>query len=442
MQRKLFAVSMAAALATVSAGAHADADTLSDIFTQGHVDGELRAYNFNRIYQTNTVPDAKAFSGAVLLNLRTGTFGGGFSLAASVASANSFGTQSATAAKVDSSLMGLDDSVTALSQAYLQYKNGMVQVRGGYQYLNTPWMGSSDSRMIPASYNAISVDITPAKGWDIFAIREFEWKSRTSDDYNSDNLYYPSTYDGDKMYGNNGSLPATARSANGTWTVGTTYADGPIKAQGWYYDFLNFTRMGYADGSYTFHTGTGFDPVIAAQYLTENGGSDNVLVDTQTKLFGVAGSRVKANAWGGDLGLVIPHGRFDVFYNKLDSESGAVGDGALISPFTTNYASDPLYTTSMIRGLVEEGPGHAWKAKAAYDLFDAKLQLVAAYAKYTTDLRGDSHDVYFDIIYNLDGYLKGLTLRDRWERSTGGIAALNPGNESFTYNRVMIAYKF
>jgi hypothetical protein len=442
MQRKLMAVTMAAALITLSAGAHADGGSLSDIFTQGHVDGELRAYNFNRIYQTNTVPDAKAFSGAVLLNLRTGTFGGGFSLAASVASANSFGTQSDALAKVDTSLMGPNDSVTALSQAYLQYKNDMFLFRGGYQYLNTPWMGNNDSRVIPSSYNAILVGVTPVKGWDIFAVREFEWKSRTSNGYTSDNLYYPSTYDGDEMYGNNGSLPATARSANGTWAVGTTYTAGGLKAQAWYYNFLNFARMGYADGSYVFHTGTGFDPVVGAQYLSETGGSDNTLVDTQTKLFGVAGSRVKANLWGGDLGLVIPHGRFDVYYNKLANESGAVGEGALISPFTTNYATDPLYTTSMIRGLVETGPGHAWKAKAAYDLFSTRLQLVAAYTKYVTDLRGDSHDLYFDVIYNLDGYLKGLALRDRWERSTGGIAGLNPGNESFTYNRVMISYKF
>jgi hypothetical protein len=123
-------------------------------------------------------------------------------------------------------------------------------------------------------------------------------------------------------------------------------------------------------------------------------------------------------------------------------KAGAVGGGALISPYTTNYATDPLFTTSMIRGLVEEGPGHAWKAKALYNFLDKKLQVVVAYAKYDTDLRGASHDIYGDIIYNFDGALKGLQLRDRWERSTGGIDNLNPGNESFTYNRLMISYKF
>ncbi len=439
MRNTLVAAAIAAVLGTTSIAAHAA--TLSDIFTQGHVDGELRAYNFDRLYQTNTVPDAHALSGALLLNAKSGTFGDGFSLGASLVTANSFGTQSTTPSKIDTTLMGPSDSVTALSQAYAQYQNKWVLVRGGYQYLNTPWMGGSDSRVIPASYNALMADFTPSKGWDIIALRSFGWKSRTSNSYTSDNLYYPATYDGDSMYGGSGGLPATAPSANGTWALGSTYAAGGLKAQGWYYNYLNFARLGYVDGSYTFKTGTGIDPFVAAQYVTETGGSNNTLVATGTKVDGVAGSNVKSRAWGADVGIAIPNGRFDVAYNKISQQAGAVGAGAIISPYTASYATDPLYTTSMIRGLVEQGPGHAWKAKAAYNFFNNKLQLVAAYAKYTTDLRGNSHDVYFDVIYNLDGYLKGLSLRNRWERSVGG-TGLNPGNQSFTYNRLMIAYKF
>ena len=119
-----------------------------------------------------------------------------------------------------------------------------------------------------------------------------------------------------------------------------------------------------------------------------------------------------------------------------------MGDGALISPHTAAYATDPLYTTSMIRGLVVQGPGHAWKTKFTYNLLNDKLNVMLAYAKYTTERRGNSHNVYVDLTYNLDGVLKGLSLRNRWERSTGGENGLNPGNGSFTYNRVMIAYKF
>ncbi|EQD29101.1 outer membrane porin, partial [mine drainage metagenome] len=99
---------------------------LSDIFTQGHIDGQLRTYYFSRLYDTSAVPDASAFSGAALINMQSGTFGGGFSLGASFLTANSFGTQSNNPAEIDSTLMGLmgrHESVSALGQAYVQYQN-------------------------------------------------------------------------------------------------------------------------------------------------------------------------------------------------------------------------------------------------------------------------------------------------------------------------------
>jgi hypothetical protein len=448
MRNKIVAAAIAAVLGTLSISAHADdadINTFSDLFKQGHVDGELRLYDFNRTYDYDVAakPSARAFGGSILLNAQTASLNG-FSAGASLVSANSLGSLADNPKRVDTTLMGASDSLTALSQAYLQYKNDWVLAKAGYQYLNTPWMGNSDGRLIPSSYEAISAVFTPVKGWNIIGIRELSYRSRTSDDYFNDNNYYASAYQGDTLYGGNQGLPLTAKQTSGTWALGSTYVNGGLKAQGWYYDFLDFARMGYADGSYVFDTGTGFNPVIGFQGLTESGGgSDNVLVQNKLKIAGVAGTNVKSRVWGADFGVVIPNGRFDLMYNKVEQESGsAIGDGAIISPFTASYATDPLYTTSMIRGLVEAGPGHAAKAKFAYDLFDKRVQLVAAYAKYTTDLNGSFHDTYFDVIYNFDGFMKGFQIRDRWEKSSGGINNLNPGNKPFTYNRVMLSYKF
>jgi len=433
---------LCACLIVAQVPAHAE-DSFSDLFTNGHVDGQLRLYDFSRLYDTPNTPDAHALSLAALINAQTGAVFGGLSFGGSFVTANMLGTKNDNPAKVDTSLMGPNSSLGAWSQAYVQYKHDWFLFRGGYQYLDTPWMGNNDSRVIPSSYNALLVGFTPVKDWNIYAIREYSWKSRTSNGTYPDNLYYPSKFDQDSMYGNNGALPITSPRTPGTWAAGTNYTNGGLKAEAWYYDFLRFAHMGYVNGSYTFKTDTPFNPFIAVQGLTENGsGSDNILVATKTKLVGVAGDEVKARAWGADIGTSIYDGRIDFAYNKLEAESGAVGDGALISPYTVNYATDPLFTTSMIRGLVEIGPGHAWKGRALYNFFDKKLQLVAAYTKYTSVERGDSHDLYFDIIYNFEGALKGLQLRDRWEKSVGGVANLNPGNESFTYNRVMISYKF
>lgn len=425
-----------AALASAAVGAHAD-----DFFRDGSFNGELRLYRFDRNYDADTQHDSRANSLAGLFTVKSGKVGG-FSLAATAFSAQSFGTQSNDVSRVDTSLMGPKNSISGFSQAYLEYANRWLVARAGDQYLATPWMGQSDSRVIPASYQGAMLDFKPVKGWDIYAIRTLRWKSRTSDGYTDDNVYYPSTYHGDRMYGNNGSLPRTAREADGTTAIGTTYAAGGWKAQAWYYDFEHFGRMGYVDGMYTFKTDSGIDPFIGAQVVRQTSGSDNVLVDTKTKITGLAGNRVDAQAWGVDAGAKAGKAKFDLSYNKLDRQHGAVGGGAIISPYTNTYATDPLYTTSMLRGLVEQGPGHAWKARASYAFLQDALTVTASYAHYDTNLRGESHDVYVDIVYKLDKLLKGLQLRDRWEHTVGGRNNLNPGNLPWTNNRLMISYQF
>ena len=417
-------------------------DDMAQFFTAGHVDGQLRAYNYDRFYATTDKANARAFSGAILLNVQSGTVANGFSVGVSAVSANALGTKPDTPADVDVSLMGPGNSVTALSQAFLQFENGRLLVRAGDQYLDTPWMGSNDSRVLPSSYEAILAQVTPSQGWTIVGIRSLQWKSRTSDGFHADNLYYPSTYDGDSMYGNNASLPLTARRPNGTWTIGTTYASEYVKAESWYYDFLGFGRMAYVDGTYKYKLGSDFAPFVSAQYADEVGGPDNILVETQTELLGVAGDRVRSRIIGADVGASVFNGQIDLAYNQSAQQQGAVGLGSFVTPYTITYATDPLYTTSMLRGLVEQGPGHAWKAKAEYAFLDDTLRFVMAYTKYSTTLRGDSHDVYFDVVYDFKGALHGLSLRNRFEHSEGGINDLNPGNKPFSYNRVMLSYKF
>ncbi|UPG89887.1 OprD family porin [Luteibacter aegosomaticola] len=433
MRRRLLA---AATLACVAAGVHAD-----DFFRDATVDGEVRLYRFDRNYDNPTSKDSFSNSLAGLLTVKSGKVGG-FSLVATGFSAHSFGTQSHDTSRIDASLMGPDNVIDGFSQAYLEYANKWVTVRAGDQYLSTPWMGQSDSRVIPASYQAASVDFKPAKGWDIYAIRSLRWKSRTSDGYNDDNVYYPSTYHGDSMYGNNGSLPASARSQDGTTAIGSTYVTKGLKAQAWYYDFEHFGQMGYIDGMYTFPIDSEVKPFLGAQIVRETSGSNNVIVDTHTKITGKAGERVDASAWGLDAGFSLGHAKFDVSYNKLDSDRNAVGYGAIISPYTNTYATDPLYTTSMLRGLVEQGAGHAWKARAQYNFLNDDLQVITSYAHYDTVLRGTSHDLYVDIVWKLDKLLKGLQLRNRWEHTVGGKNALNPGNMPWTNNRLMLSYKF
>jgi len=416
----------------------AQAQTLGDIVQHTKVDGNVRAYYFTRQFTpqaTSKKNNVNAFSLAVRLNVTTAPFAGGFGIGATLLTAQSLGHN---VSRPDSTLMGPDSQVTALGQLYLQYKQPLYMVRVGDQILNTPWMNASDSRVMPVSFQAALVDITPIEHLHIYGIREIAWKSRTSKNYFKNNLYYPSTWGGDSSYGGQPyTVNNTSQRASGTLAFGASYANMGLKAQAWYYNFYQFARTFYGEAKYTYDTGTGFNPVIGIQAMRQQQ-SNSMFNQYNVKPNGLGGN-VDSTTEGAMIGVKVPHGMLALSYDKVLYRANAFGGGVVISPFTANYATDPLWTTSMIRGLVELGPGHAWKIKGSYKILNDQLKLVAAFTKYTTQFKGNSTNLYFDATYSFHGALKGLSLRDRVEISRGH---RTNGADQFVYNRVITQYTF
>jgi hypothetical protein len=210
--------------------------------------------------------------------------------------------------------------------------------------------------------------------------------------------------------------------------------------------------MLYGDASYTLKTGLGINPLVGAQFMRE--WNSNSLLNSSlgaSAVNGVQGNSVNSTAWGVQAGFnyeILPsflgQGQLTWSYNEILAHAGNVGGGAIVSPYTVGYATDPLYTTSMIRGLVEMGPGTGWKVKWTQNLLHKQFLLMAAFARYHTYYKGNSNDAYVDLTYFPGGMFKGFSIRDRVEVANGGIASspLNPGNKPFVYNRVMLTYAF
>lgn len=228
-------------------------------------------------------------------------------------------------------------------------------------------MSDRESPFIRAQPHAEAQAMPP--GWMLELVRSYSWKSRTSDRFFADNLYYPTNFDGDPVYGGNSPLPANARSYSGTWALGSTYVNGSFHGEAWFYDFLHFGRMAYLDGTWTMQPIGRWTPFASAQLVEEWSGGDNTLADTGTKIVGMAGSRVRSEIPGLDLGVRIAGTKFDLSWNRVARQDARTIGGPT-------------------------------------------------------------------------GPLKGLQLRNRWERSSGGANNLNPGDRPFSYDRVMISYAF
>ena len=429
----------AATLAVAVAMPAAHADTLAGFLARGTFSGQLRSYYFRRDFTSASAANAEAFSLAGLFNYQTARFLGGFSLGASFYSASALGSRSANPKRVDSTLMGAANAVNALGQAFVQYSGHDALVRIGDQLLATPWANASDSRALPATYRAAYGTFTPVPGLQLAALRILRYRSRTAEGFFTDNNYYPATWNGDAAYGGISNLPADAAHAPGTTAVGARYGISSLKATAWFYNFIGFAHMIYGQIDATLPTGSGLRPCAGVQLVREWGRS-NRFAGSDTRFFGQPGTAADDLTLGGIVGVQGYGASLSVAYNQMRRQgAGALGAGALISPYTAGFATDPLYTTSMIRGLVELGPGHAWKVRATDAALGRRLLLSASIAEYHADFQGHNTQLYFGIIYRLRGWLNGLSLRNRLGISHG---RADPGGGRFIYNRVMITYAF
>ncbi|MDA8190841.1 MAG: OprD family outer membrane porin [Gammaproteobacteria bacterium] len=409
-----------AVLICVGAG---DAHAGQGFFGGMKVNGDIRAYDFTRHY-SGPVAGQQAFSVGGALNVLSGSVYG-FSAGLSFYTAHNLGLNNANPALVDGTLAGYD-GINTLGQAFVQYDNRRVLVRAGDQSIANPWINASDSRMIPATYQALLAAVRPITGLTISAMRITRFKSRTSDEFSRTDLYNST---GTFNIGGTGGL--AGRRETGAAAVGADYDARGLKAAVWGYQFYDLAKMAYAQGSYVLPGAAGLKPFVGAQVVRETGSGPQYL------------GAVNATVYGAVVGVKRAGDQITLGYDDLPAHAGAFGNGDVVSPYTTGYATDPLYTTSMIQGMIDrKTTGHAVKISATAFLLQHKVRLIASFADYFNTLYSGytsarTNEADLDLTYFLGGPLKGLSIRDRI-----GIAHNLPVVHRFVYNRLMLEYDF
>ncbi|MHB1566972.1 MAG: OprD family outer membrane porin [Acidiferrobacter sp.] len=414
------AIALGVVLATTTAsGAHAGTGFLTGMT----INGDLRAYDFARLY-SGAPASQHAFSLGGAINVLSGSVDG-FAAGATFYAAHSLGLNNNNRTLVDGTLAGYG-AIDTFGQAFLQYRRHRLLVRAGDQLINTPWINPSDSRLVPATYQGLFASVQPLAGLTISALRITRYKSRTADGFSDTDLYNSTST---VNIGGTGGL--AGRTEPGAAAIGAGYHIAGLTAAAWGYQFFDLAKMADAQGRYLFGGAYGFRPLIGAQYVRETGSGAQYL------------GPVNATVYGAIVGL--QHGRDELTagYNDLPAHTGAFGNGDVVSPYTTGYATDPLYTTSMIQGMVDrKTSGHAVKIAATAFFLHHRLRVIASFANYFNTVyagysapRTDETDL--DVTYFLHGPLKGLSIRDRI-----GVANHIPVVQHFIYNRLMMEYDF
>ncbi|MGH8283075.1 MAG: OprD family outer membrane porin [Gammaproteobacteria bacterium] len=380
-------------------------------------EGDLRLFDYQRLNDGNVDnPHAKSALAALAKLYVQSRSQYGFSFGLGLYAVSDFGLSPALPQR-DTSIMGSSNSFATPGQAFLQYQRFGVNIRAGNILLDNPWVNGS-ALIMPASYQGIRLLATPLNNLTLEAAYWGRWRPRNSSDYTTTNLY-------------DVQVP-------GAWDTGIHYnkslSNGHLDLQYWYYGFTSIAGMSYTQGLYRIDTRSGWNPYVGAQYAHETDQGSSIL------------GPVEARVYGALLGVQKGEGSYSIAYNKIPERSGAFQNGNIVSPYTGPYNNTPLYTASMLHGLIDQSTtGSAWKVAAAYWLgVDRAWRLKGSYAYYRQDQflhpgqTGNPRELNADATYFIrTGPLRGLSIRDRF-----GVFSYPGAPKAFFDNRIQIQYAF
>lgn len=177
---KLAKLSLAAIVIAGLATSSFAADTLADAFKNGKVTGEIKAFYFDKDLSISPMEpgygDASIFSTGLMLNYVTDSLMG-FKFGSTFQSSNSpFATDEAKNAYAKD----MYGSGAVLSEAYLEYTINKTVVKIGRQFISSPLVASSGSRIIKDSFEGATIINTDIPNTTLGFGYIDKWQARTN----------------------------------------------------------------------------------------------------------------------------------------------------------------------------------------------------------------------------------------------------------------------
>lgn len=369
------------------------ADTLSEAFENGKVSGEIKSQYFQK--ESNDSKTVSIWTNGGNLSYETGSFNG---LSAGV----TFQVASTTAEDLDENPTAYDAdqnvSGAVMSQSYLQYTKGNTTAKVGRQYISTPLVAGSGSRIFQESFEAYTLKNTDLPNTTITAALVTKFQGRT------DGNEGPSDFNklGDGVY----SIYVTNNSIENL-SLAAQY----VQATKFTNDNKDITLY-YLNGSYDFGAFK-----LGAQYY---GSDDENTTDTDYYLSNRDGYLYALNASTtiGDLSLGLS-------YSEVSDDGG-------VSAYKLGNGADYIYTWTWMYGGVYDADTKAYSINGSYKFTD-KLSANFIHANWEIGNSGDSRETDIIVDYKFTKALSAKLL----------YADLNDNAGFGKYkSRLYVSYKF
>lgn len=398
-------------------------------------------------------------------------------------------------------------ALSTFPEAYLGFKGYGVNAKLGDQLFSSPWAGPYDgTRLKPEAFQGADVAYTLGDAWTVEAADMLQFENRTSNSFQSNTLLTSFPAGGGGMAGN-----IYVEGGGGITTDGFFYGKvgyapkgSPYALDGYVYAVSDLLNMWWFDGKYTFAQNK-INPYIALQGGFENNSGTSYVGKVRSSDIGVQiGANVTPNVlltagfdsipWQTD-NIVLPKGvtcsnstyqisakgaTLAYFLPGNGGSSGQAGVcftqpngstdvyyGGWASPYTDNYATDPLFTTTITQGMADRrAPGTSWKVAATFTSTNKRWVVIAADAWYNYGnalVAENTNEWNLDGQYHFSpvtaGRYRGLLLRYRYAQRSesntycGAAGASCPpgaaigssflgGLPLFKYNRAQLEYDF
>ncbi len=393
-------------------------------------------------------------------------------------------------------------TLSTFYEAYLKYKAHGWDGAMGNILFTSPWANPADSRLKPVAFEGGYLGYTSPGGFTVQGADMLAFENRTSSSFARQTLLtsYPA---------GNAGLPPNIIVPGGTGILTNGFAMGKIgyadpsgvgfAANGYFYGVSDLANMWWGDAKYTF--AGNWAPFIAVQGGTEQNAGQSFIGKINSQAYGAQiGANVTKNVqitggydaipWKTDsiflpagvtcnnanfqisakanFAYILPLNAAQCYTNKTTGLT-QVYYGGWASPYTDNYDSDPLFTTSVSQGMADRrAGGTSWKVGLQYTSTNQKWVFIAtdAWYNYGNALAPENTNIWvLDGRYRFSHYsgkgpYHGLVLRYRYiQRSlsntfcgAAGTTICPPGTANgtaelggvplFKYNRAQVEYDF
>lgn len=455
----------AGAVSMAGLGGIAHAQSLQQALQQTTISGDVGVSDFTYANDGHSSKTKNDFAVGGDIIIHTGAIDG-FSAGFGGYTGQSLGIYSKNPNHDDSELTSPTHSIQSLREAYLQYVNSYLEVRGGRQMINTPYANQDWYTFSPRAYMGfagtinilgqkntndadsapLSLETNPAT-LSVFAARIFNTNLRYSSSFISGNRY---------MDHSNGFITFGARYQN-------NFDGTNVGLQGWYYDFYGLAQLTYSQADFSTALDSGRSLFGAAQMVTEgNSGSGSRVQDMAGQKY-----NIDAHIYGAKLGMAFANNDQVALIGDYSPQAkGSFRHGGLVHPYNDN--SGTVFTDTMQTGIGDFGPGYAYGITGTVYAFNNQLKINPTYVEYNVDYGCGGniysydgaygfpsackpmHDQAIHVVdvgfnYDMSRLLKGLSFTwntDAAFAQNDSSATSNHYNNPYFSSRLYLNYKF